>query len=115
MPAPCFILSESPFRRNLRAALFRRVHESANRPRAEYVASVSCGHTAPRPPSTAKRNPFVPWRSVMKPNELDRAIAAVREDQPEETAARDAARRVFNRLFETSFLREPVESIRDCS
>ncbi len=51
----------------------------------------------------------------MKPNELDRAIAAVREDQPEETAAHDAARRVFNRLFESSFLRAPVESIRDCS
>ncbi len=51
----------------------------------------------------------------MKPDELDRAIAAVREDQLEETAARDAARRVFNRLFETSFLRAPVESIRDCS
>jgi hypothetical protein len=51
----------------------------------------------------------------VKPNELDRTIAAVRDDQPEETAARDAARRVFNRLFESSYLRVPVESIRDCS
>ncbi|MGH9693212.1 MAG: FecR domain-containing protein, partial [Bryobacteraceae bacterium] len=51
----------------------------------------------------------------MKQHELDRAIAAVREQQPEEKIVHDAAGRVFNRLFETSFLRAPVEAIRDCS
>ncbi len=51
----------------------------------------------------------------MKQHELDRAIAAVRGQQPEETVVHDAARRVFNRLFESSFLRAPVEAIRDCS
>jgi len=47
----------------------------------------------------------------MKQHELDRAIAAVREQEPEEKIVRDAAGRVFSRLFETSFLRAPVEAI----
>jgi hypothetical protein len=51
----------------------------------------------------------------MKQHELDRAIAAVREQQLEEKVVRDAAGRVFSRLFETSFLRAPVEAIRNCS
>jgi hypothetical protein len=51
----------------------------------------------------------------MKQHELDRAIAAVREQQPEEKVVHDAAGRVFSRLFETSFLRAPVETIRGCS
>jgi hypothetical protein len=51
----------------------------------------------------------------MKQHELDRAIAAVREQEPEEKVVYDAAGRVFSRLFETSFLRAPVETIRGCS
>jgi len=51
----------------------------------------------------------------MKQHELDRAIAAMREQQPEEKAVHDAAGRVFSHLFETSYLRTPVETIRGCS
>jgi ferric-dicitrate binding protein FerR (iron transport regulator) len=51
----------------------------------------------------------------MKQHELDHAVAAVREQQPEEKVVRDAAGRVFRRLFETSFLGAPVETIRGCS
>lgn len=51
----------------------------------------------------------------MKQHELDRAIAAMREQQPEEKVVRDAAGRVFRHLFETSFLGTPAQTIRGCT
>ena len=51
----------------------------------------------------------------MKQQELDRAVAAIREQEPEEKVVREAAGRVFRKLFENSFLSASVENIRSCS
>jgi hypothetical protein len=50
----------------------------------------------------------------MSQRELDRAISAIRNDQPEEKVLRDAAGRVFSRLFDNAFLHDSVERIRGC-
>ena len=51
----------------------------------------------------------------MSQRELDEAIAAMRDAQPEEKVVRDAAGRVFKLLFKTTFLPDSVDRIRGCA
>ncbi len=51
----------------------------------------------------------------MSQHELDRAVAAMRDDSPDEKVVRDASARVFRALFDAVFLPDSVERIRGCS
>lgn len=51
----------------------------------------------------------------MSQSELDRAIAAMRDEHPDEKVVRDASARVFRSLFDAVFLPDSVDHIRGCS
>lgn len=51
----------------------------------------------------------------MSQRELDQAIAEIRKEQMDEELVRESAKRVFRRIFDSTFLPEPVERIRGCS
>jgi len=51
----------------------------------------------------------------MSQRELDRAVAAMRDDHPDEKVVRDASAHVFRSLFDAVFLPDSVDRIRGCS
>ncbi len=96
--------AESPHRRDVYAALYRRIGQPRNRPDDEYLPGCGCGH-APSDSGAAKKEP--PWhfeRCIMKffrskqDAHLDRAISELRGEVPDAKTLSASAERVWQKL-----------------